>query len=225
MDILRFEQLPQGGFAGLLERQFVTDRRVFKQPENTDAFDGMGNFVYLADANFMPHGETGMHGHREIDVLTVMVEGRLCHSGSLEHGQSLEAGSVQVQRAGAEGFQHNEINPDANGNHVIQLWVMPDKTGESAGYKTYQPVIGELTQVYGGPQNQDKTFYSTTSIAIANATAGQTFSQQGPVIAYLSAGSGQMNGQTIGARTLVRSNVKLNFTASSNAQLIFICAT
>jgi hypothetical protein len=33
----------------------------------------MGNFVYLADARFLPRGETHLHSHREIDVISVMV--------------------------------------------------------------------------------------------------------------------------------------------------------
>ena len=77
MNILNFNDLHQGGFAGLIERRFVTDARVFGAAKEPDAVDGIGNFVYLADANFMPNGETGLHPHREIDVISVMVEGRI----------------------------------------------------------------------------------------------------------------------------------------------------
>ena len=45
-----------------------------------------------------------MHPHKEIDVISVMMEGRVSHEGSLEHGQSLETGQVQVQRAGGRRF-------------------------------------------------------------------------------------------------------------------------
>jgi redox-sensitive bicupin YhaK (pirin superfamily) len=107
-------------------------------------------FVYLADARFMPHGETHMHNHHEIDVISVLVDGRLSHEGSLQHGKNLYSNDVQVQRAGGEGFSHNEINPDENWNRMIQLWVLPEQAGQPADYKVYQPVTGELTRIYGG---------------------------------------------------------------------------
>lgn len=221
MDILRYDDLDQGGFAGLLERQFVTDSRVFGQRKKAAAAEGIGNFVYLADANFNPKGETGMHPHREIDVISIMVEGRVEHAGSLEHGQGLEAGMVQIQRAGAEGFSHNEINPDDQPNHMIQLWVLPDESGEPAGYHVYSPRKGERLQVYGGSKDQTERFYSRTAMDVADVETGQTVHHEGDVMAFLSKGSGEVNGEVVEARTLVRS-VGLEFTASADSQLILI---
>ncbi len=77
----------------------------------------------------MPHGETHMHPHHEIDVISVMVDGRIAHKGSLEHGRNLETDDIQVQRAGDEGFRHNEINPDDEWNRMIQIWVLPEEAG------------------------------------------------------------------------------------------------
>jgi redox-sensitive bicupin YhaK (pirin superfamily) len=82
----------------------------------------------------MPHGETRMHAHHEIDVISVMVKGRIAHEGSLQHGQNLSGNDVQVQRAGGEGFSHNEINPDDNWNRMLQLWVLPEVPGQTADY-------------------------------------------------------------------------------------------
>jgi len=222
MEILTFDELPQGGFAGLIERQFVTDRRVFKKPKNESVFDGIGNFVYLADANFLPKGETGMHGHKEVDVISVMVEGEVSHAGSLEHGKGLVAGSVQVQRAGAEGFKHNEINPNSQPNHMIQLWVMPDELGEPAGYKTYRPADGEVKNIYGGNKSQTTTFYSKTAIDVGQLKVGQTAKKSGPVMAFISKGSGIINGKKIEARTLVKSDEPISFEAQEQSQIIFI---
>lgn len=221
MEILTFDQLPQGGFAGLIERQFVTDRRVFRNAGSKPAFDGLENFVYLADANFMPKGETSMHNHQEVDVISVMVEGRISHAGSLEHGQGLEAGYAQVQRAGGEGFSHNEINPDSTMNQMIQLWVLPDEQGEAAGYKVYQPEVGKLNKIYGGKKDQNKTFYSQTAIAVAPLEAGQSIEHASEVLAYLSKGQGVINGESIQARTLVRAE-NIQFSAEEESQLIVV---
>lgn len=221
MEILRYDDLPQSGFAGLMERQFVTDRRIFGGRKYSAKADGIGNFVYLADANFNPNGQTGMHPHREIDVISVMVDGRIHHEGSLEHGQGLQAGMAQVQRAGAEGFTHNEINPDDSPNHMIQLWVLPDEAGELAGYRVYSPESGSRLQIYGGSKAQGERFYSQTCIDIANLEPNQTVTHEGKVMAFLSKGSGIANGEDVGARTLMRGD-RLDFTAETSAQLILI---
>lgn len=221
MEILRYNELPQGGFSGLLERQFVTDTRLFQNRKNPDTADGIGRFVYLADANFNPKGETGMHSHREIDVISVMVEGQVEHAGSLENGQGLEAGMVQVQRAGGEGFSHNEINPSDLPNHMIQLWVLPDEPGEPAGYRVYSPGKNTRMNIYGGAKDQDECFYSKTFIDVANVDVNGLVNHQGDVIAFLSKGSGIINDEHVSARTLIRTDT-LNFKAETTAQLILI---
>ena len=110
LEIMHKDDLPLGGFAGLTEKRLVVDERLWDGPEKS--WSGLGDFVYLADANFQPKGQTNMHPHKEIDVISVMVDGQIEHEGSLEHGKSIVANQVQVQRAGGEGFSHNEINPD-----------------------------------------------------------------------------------------------------------------
>lgn len=221
LDILTYDDLPQGGFAGLRERRFVTDQRVFGHYKHPSASNGIGNFVYLADANFMPLGQTGLHPHREVDVISVMVSGRLHHEGSLEHGTELTPGMVQVQRAGGEGFSHNEINPDVTENHMIQLWVLPDESGEPAGYRTYQPKSGERVHIYGGPKGVSEHFYSTTNLEVINAVPGQTITHEGDVMAYITKGSGAAGDTPVHARSLLRAD-GLHFTAHEATQLILI---
>ena len=221
MKLLKFENLPQGGFAGLRERQLVIDAKMNRGRPHSSAASGLGNFVYMADANFLPHGETGMHPHREVDVISVMIDGRVKHAGSLKHGQQLDAGTVQVQRAGGEGFTHNEINPDGKENQMIQLWVLPETSGERAGYKVYQPQSGQRERIYGGKASQNKTFASSTLIDVAKLKAGQELSQSGEVMAYLVRGSALINGQKVHQRTLVRAT-DFEFRALKDSHLILI---
>ncbi|NRF62122.1 pirin family protein [Vibrio coralliilyticus] len=221
MEILTLDQLPQGGFAGLKEKQVVTDYRVFGARKRPETANGIGNFVYLADANFLPHGETGMHPHHEIDVISVMAKGRVSHGGSLEHGKGLVAGEAQVQRAGGEGFAHNEVNPDDEPNQLIQLWVLPETKGEPAGYKAYTPEINVRTRIYGGSKNQTETFDSQTVIEMVKATEGYQTTHNDEVLAYLSSGEARINGETIQAGTLVRTT-ELDFVAHKDSQLILI---
>ena len=173
MDILHREDLKLGGFAGLKEHRLVMDDKVFKGRSNLGTWQGIGDFVYLADAQFNPLGDTTLHDHKEVDVISVMVDGRVSHEGSLKNGQSLQAGQVQVQRAGAEGFSHNEINPDTTKNRMIQLWVLPEKSGECADYKFYPLSENGLLRIYGGDAGQGDTFSSQTLIDVGYLKAGE----------------------------------------------------
>jgi quercetin 2,3-dioxygenase len=171
------------------------------------------------DANFMPHGETGMHNHREVDVISVMIEGSIEHAGSLEHGQALKAGCVQVQRAGGEGFSHNEINPDAKENRMIQLWVLPDSAGEPAGHKICDLLLGEQKLVYGGDKNQSETFDSKTSIVVGQLKPNQTLEHQGACMVYIAKGEGFIQDKKLLPKTLISTD---NFIFKARTEVFLI---
>ena len=221
MEILHRNDLEQGGFADLREYYLVEDPRVLGEDIEETSWRGIGNFVYLADAKYKPKGDTRMHHHREIDVLTFVLEGRVVHEGSLENGQDLSAFQLQVQRAGGEGFSHNEVNPDDTENRVLQLWVLPENKGEPAGYKLYQPDWGKVTRVYGGTKNQTETFDSHTLVDVAMVNEGQSFAIEGEFIAYLTLGKGTANEQEISEGDLIRGQ-GLSFTAEQKSQLILV---
>ena len=219
VQILHRDDLVLGGFAGLKEHQLVMDSKVFG-PSDSGAWPGIGNFVYLADAKFIPNGETRLHPHKEIDVISVIVDGRISHKGTLEEGKIIKANQVQVQRAGGDGFLHNEVNPDDKENRMIQIWVTPEKSGERAGYKSYSLQQG-VTRVYGGNDNQDETFSSHTTLDVGLINAKQTISYDGEFIAYVTRGDGILNGTKVSDGDLVRGN-NITYQAKSNSQIIIV---
>ncbi|MDX2370628.1 MAG: pirin family protein [Colwellia sp.] len=168
MKILSRDSLQLGGFAGIQEHRLVTDSRIFGGRKKPETSEGLGNMVYLADARYNPNGESGMPPHSEIDVISVIIAGRVSHEGSMEHGKDLFAGDVQVQRAGGEGFEHNEINPDNSKNRMLQVWALPEVKGQPASYKSYTPELDGVTRIYGGSKNQSNTFDNHTIIDIVH---------------------------------------------------------
>jgi redox-sensitive bicupin YhaK (pirin superfamily) len=150
-----------------------------------------------------------------------MVEGRIAHEGSLEHGQELQANDVQVQRAGGEGFQHNEINPDDSENRMIQLWVMPEVPGQPAGYKVFQVEEGPRRRIYGGTEGQQETFAAQTVLEIARLQNGEALEYDGAFLAYCTAGGGRANGQQVQDGDLLR-GTRLEFEAGLPTSLILI---
>ena len=219
MHVLHKDSLPLGGFAGLKERRLVVDKRIGGRD---DTWDGLGNFVYLADAYFDPFGETKMHSHKEIDVISIVLEGDIQHEGSLEHGSALVSGQVQVQRAGAQGFAHNELNPNSSKNRMIQIWVLPENHGESAGYKLYNVEQNKLTQIYGGSKNQSTTFDSHTVLEVGRFSRAENINKSGDFLAYITEGNAIVNDTKVKDGDLIR-GTDLNFKASSeNTQIIII---
>jgi hypothetical protein len=219
LHILHRDDLKLGGFAGIREHRIVIDPQVFGN-NDSGAWPGIGNFVYLADAKFIPNGETHLHNHKEIDVISVIIEGRIAHEGTLQEGNIIESNQVQVQRAGGEGFTHNEINLEDKENRIIQMWVTPEKTGQSADYKSYTLKKG-VTRVYGGDFNQDETFSSSTVVDVGLIDVNKTISFDGEFLAYVTVGNGILNGEKVSNGNLIRGN-DVTFQATSDSQIIIV---
>ena len=216
--VLHRNDLPLGGFSGLKEHRLVVDKKV---GGNNKSWDGLGDFVYLSDAQFLPKGETRLHPHKEIDVISIMVKGRVVHEGSLQHGKSLHSNQVQAQRAGKEGFEHNEVNPDDKQNRMLQLWVLPEQEGGKADYKFYDINNGKLKLIYGGTKNQNVTLDSRTQIEVGIFDQGQKVSKVGGFMAYITRGEGVLNKENVMDGDLVRGQ-NLDFTATADNVLLVV---
>jgi len=220
LKIINRNNLRRGGFAGLRETRLVMSPKIFRgRRRETGTSSGIGRFCYLADARFLPYGETRMHTHKEIDVISVMVEGRIKHAGSLQDGQELKVNDIQVQRAGGDGLSHNEINPDNEKNRMIQIWVIPETQGEPASYQMFHAKTGERTRVYGGSPDQDETFASRTVIDVAHIKAGETIAQPGRTLVYITCGEGSSGDETLKEGDLVDTR-DFNFKATADSKLI-----
>lgn len=230
MKILSRGTLPFGGFAGIKEHRLVTDTRLFGKRKKPETFEGFGNMVYIADAQYDPKGQSGMHSHSEVDVISVVIKGRVSHEGSMEHGKNLVAGEVQVQRAGGEGFSHNEINPDDSKNRMLQVWALPEVKGQPAAYKFYRPKLTGVSRIYGGNKNQSETFDSHTIIDIVQLKAGESISLDGEQLCYVITGEATIsepqnteNNSTYPIKDgdLIRST-DANITAMTNLHLLVV---
>jgi redox-sensitive bicupin YhaK (pirin superfamily) len=221
MELVHRDDLKRGGFAGLRETRMVMDPQAWGSRQEPGSFSGVGNFVYLADARFMPHGSTGMHPHKEVDVISIMMEGRINHEGSLEHGQQLLPYDIQVQRAGGEGFVHNEVNPDEVDNRMLQLWVLPEVSGQPAGYRVYHADPGQRVSIYGGPDTQSECFPARTIMEVVRLDTDGQLNHETPCMVYVATGFGDANGSAVREGHLLRDD-SLEFKASEESTLILI---
>jgi redox-sensitive bicupin YhaK (pirin superfamily) len=77
----------------------------------------------------------GMHGHKDMEIVTYLLEGELEHRDSLGTGSVIRPGEIQLMRAGT-GIRHSEFNHSATQPvHLLQIWIMPDRAGATPGYQ------------------------------------------------------------------------------------------
>jgi redox-sensitive bicupin YhaK (pirin superfamily) len=144
---------------------------------------GVGNLRVINEDRIAPGTGFGTHGHRDMEIVSYVLEGALAHKDSMGNGEAggvaagkaagvILPGDVQRMSAGT-GVRHSEFNHDAERTtHFLQIWILPRKAGIAPGYeqKRFEPAAkrGRLALV----ASEDGREGSVTIHADASLRAG-----------------------------------------------------
>lgn len=96
---------------------------------------GWGALRVINEDVVQPGTGFGLHGHRDMEIVTYLLSGTLEHGDSLGHRTRITRPEVQRMTAGS-GIRHSEVNPsDTAPVHLLQIWITPATTGLTPSYE------------------------------------------------------------------------------------------
>lgn len=129
-------ELRKSGDRGLANFGWLNSRHSFSfghyyDPRHT----GYGPLLVINDDTVAPGRGFDTHGHRDMEIVSYVLEGELAHKDNMGNGSVLRKGDVQRMSAGT-GVAHSEFNgSDKNPVHFLQIWIAPAVRGISPSYE------------------------------------------------------------------------------------------
>lgn len=192
---------------------------------------GWGNLRVINEDRIAPGTGFGTHGHRDMEIISYVLEGNLAHKDTMGNVKGIPPGDVQRMSAG-RGVQHSEFNHAPNDTtHFLQIWIEPNVTGIEPGYeqKTFSVAEkrGVLRLVASNLGAEGSvTIHADASIyagLISGAeTATLTLNPARKAYVHLIRGDLQVNGRALatGDAALLEGEKQLTLAAGKDAEVL-----
>lgn len=116
-----------------LDSHFHFSFAEYYDPENIQ----FGVLRVINDDLIEPHTGFDTHPHKDMEIITYVVDGAVTHADSMKNRHTLTRGQVQYMSAGT-GVTHSEHNIGDETLRLLQIWIMPDRAGHTPNYDDYQ---------------------------------------------------------------------------------------
>jgi redox-sensitive bicupin YhaK (pirin superfamily) len=167
---------------------------------------GFGPLRVINEDRIAPGTGFGTHGHRDMEIISYVLEGALAHRDSMGTGSVIRPGDVQRMSAGT-GVMHSEFNHQAEApTHFLQIWITPDRQGVQPSYeeKNFPEAAkrGRLCLIVS-PDGQDDSVrihqQARVYAGLFNAQESAEFSPQAGRLVYVHVARGtiQVNGHRL----------------------------
>ncbi len=217
---------------GLAEFGWLSSRHSFSFGHYYDPrFTGYSDLLVINDDVVAPSQGFGTHGHRDMEIISYVLEGQLEHKDSMGTGSVIRPGDVQRMSAG-RGVQHSEYNASSSEPvNFLQIWIQPAVKGIAPGYEQIRVADeekrGQLRLIASPDGAQGSvTLHQDARLYASLLAAGETLSAVLPAgrraYLHLARGGMRVNEQTLesGDALFIENEATLEIAASENSEFL-----
>lgn len=192
---------------------------------------GFRSLRVINDDTVAPAQGFGTHGHRDMEIITYVLDGALEHSDSLGTGSVIRPGDVQKMSAGS-GIRHSEFNHSKTSPvHFLQIWIVPDRGGVKPAYEqinfSREAKLGKLLLVASNEKRdglihiqQDARLYVT--VLEGNQHVEHTLANGRHGWVHVARGAVHVNGQLLkaGDGAAITAESKIEISAAPEGEVL-----